>query len=49
MELTPNQEDFALKSCHPSYAAFCNEDEEIEEKEDEMTRAEFEREWMENR
>lgn len=28
MELTPAQEDFALRSCHPLYAEWCREDED---------------------
>lgn len=31
MELTPAQEDFALRSCHPLYAKWCREDEDDEE------------------
>lgn len=27
MELTPAQEDFALRSCHPLYREWCKEDE----------------------
>ena len=28
MGLTPAQEDFALRSCHPLYAEWCREDED---------------------
>lgn len=35
MELTPQQEDFALRSCHPLYAEWCREDEEEEDREEE--------------
>lgn len=33
MELIPQQEDFALRSCHPLYAEWCREDEEEGEEE----------------
>ena len=42
-----NPEELALKEQYPLYREFCREDEK--EEEDEMTRAEFEREWRENR
>lgn len=35
MELTPAQEDFALRSCHPLYAEWCREDEDEEDREEE--------------
>ena len=44
--MTP--EELALREQYPLYKEFCREDEEAEE-EDELTRAEFEREWRENR
>lgn len=28
--MTPEQEDFALRSCHPLYREWCEEDEEEE-------------------
>lgn len=40
-------EDFALKSCHPLYREWCQEDKN--ETEDELTRADFERELREGR
>lgn len=33
--MTPAQEDFALRSCHPLYREWCREDEEEEEREEE--------------
>lgn len=45
--MTPEQEDFALRSCHPLYAEWCREDEP--EEEDELARAEEEWERREQR
>ena len=46
--MTPEQEDFALRSCHPLYAEWCREDEPKEE-DDPQARAEEEWERRENR
>lgn len=35
MELTPRQEDFALRSCYPLYAEWCREDEDDTDMEEE--------------
>lgn len=32
--MTPEQEDFALRSCHPLYAEWCREDEEEDREEE---------------
>lgn len=47
--MTPEQEDFALRSCHPLYDEWCREDEDRKEEEEDETRAEFEREFREGR
>lgn len=47
--MTPEQEDFALRSCHPLYDAFCREDEPERKEEDELARAEEEWERREHR
>lgn len=41
-------EDEALKELHPLYRAWCEEETTIEE-EDELTRADFERDYREGR
>lgn len=46
--MTPEQEDFALRSCHPLYNEEFLDDERCDE-EDNMEQAEFEREWREGR
>lgn len=33
--MTPEQEDFALRSCHPLYAEWCRDDEDDEEEQNE--------------
>ena len=46
--MTNAQEELSLREQYPLYRAW-QEDDEVVEEEDEMTRAEFEREWRENR
>lgn len=38
--MTPEQEDFALRSCHPLYAEWCRDDGDEEDDEEEQNEEE---------
>ena len=44
-----DNEDAILRAQHPLYDAFCREEDDDYEPEDEMTRADFERDWRDDR